>query len=296
MEKVFDVPEISFTDIQSENIRDSNIELRVARLDLIHPIVSGNKLFKLHFFLKDAMAKGFGSIITYGGAYSNHLVATAYACRQLGLKSIGIVRGEAPENISHTLTQCRQYGMELRFVSRGAYKSSAPEALAEQKQHYVIPEGGYHPIGARGASLIMSSLKKEHATHLCTAVGTATTLAGLCIGKNQEKVIGIPVLKSLEDINDRLAFLAPSIQSDFSMWNEYHFGGYAKKSEELISFMNHIFKAHGLATDFVYTAKMMFAVLEKIDSGYFPKGSKVICLHTGGLQGNHSLPAGTLVF
>ena len=303
MKMLFSTLPLEFSAIDTSFYTTRNITLLVARLDRIHPVVSGNKLYKLHYFMEDALASGYQKVVTFGGAYSNHLVATAYACKVSGLQSVGIVRGERPALLSHTLMACESYGMQLQFISREAYKQKEHnnfknEMRTTDSRDILIPEGGYHPHGAKGAALIMDQLNDVHATHVCTAIGTATTIAGLLKNrKNNETVIGVPVLKNMTGIPERISFLNnEQISNDVTLFDDYHFGGYAKKTTELINFMNAFYQQHNLPTDFVYTAKMMYAVIDKIKSGYFPEGSIIVCLHTGGLQGNASFPPGTLVF
>lgn len=292
--------EIQVTQIVNASTIANNVHLQVLRLDLLHPFVSGNKLYKLHYFLKDAIQQGIQNIVTFGGAYSNHLAATAYACDALNLKSYGIVRGEKPEKLSPTLLFCQQFGMVLIFVSRELYRENDSEHFLQnvQGEYILIPEGGFSPEGAKGAALIMENKNITNSTHIVTAVGTATTLAGLCRGAAEmQEVIGIPVIKNMTDIPVRLEELV--LNNDYNppvIFDEYHFGGYAKKNVELLGFMNQIYEEHKLPTDFVYTAKMMFGIFDKIENKYFPKGSVITALHTGGLQGNNSLRIGTLIF
>lgn len=297
---LFNTSNITTDYITADFLLDKNIHLSVVRLDKIHPVVSGNKLFKLHYFLEEAIALSMSGIVTFGGAFSNHLVATAYICKTYGLKCVGIVRGERPVKLSHTLLACIDYGMNLQFISREQYDKKEEaifsETLLQQYINYlIIPEGGYHPKGADGAALIAQFIDNS-TTHICTAIGTATTFAGLLKGaKENQQIIGIPVLKGLTDLDNRISYLIKNKHS-YQLLDGYHFGGYAKKTTELTNFMNNIYSKYNLPTDFVYTSKMMFAIFDGIDNGFFKKGSKITCLHTGGLQGNDSLPKGTLVF
>jgi 1-aminocyclopropane-1-carboxylate deaminase/D-cysteine desulfhydrase-like pyridoxal-dependent ACC family enzyme len=297
---LFNTSIIPIDTISNSSLQQKNVSLSVLRLDKIHPIISGNKLFKLHYFLDEAIKLSLPGIITFGGAHSNHLVATAYACKTLGLKSIGFVRGEKLAKLSNTLIASIDYGMQLHFISRESYKKKEENYFFdrlnnEEMRYLVVPEGGYHPKGSAGAALITQHIS-EDTTHICTALGTATTLAGLLIGaeKNQ-RVIGVPVLKGMHDVTERVNYLAGNHYS-FQLLEGYHFGGYAKKTAQLINFMNQLYCEFNLSTDFVYTAKMMFAVLDSVKNGLFAPGSKITCVHTGGLQGNLSLPAGTLIF
>ncbi len=282
---------------------ENKVQVSVLRLDKIHPAVSGNKIFKLHYFLKEAMASQYKSIITFGGAYSNHLAATAYACKITGIKCTGIVRGEQPKLLSHTLQFCMNNGMQLQFISRQQYAEKEDSSFIQTlKNNYgectIIPEGGYGTEGANGAVLIHQLIKPEAYTHICTAAGTATTAAGILMGATNETVVCVPVLKGMEDIEQRISVCTNNCfnKNQLQVFDEYHFGGYAKKTPELISFMNELWRQHQLPTDFVYTAKMMYAITDKIKQGYFAPGSNVLCLHTGGLQGNLSLPKNSLTY
>ena len=303
MKILFEENELEFNELTGPLLAEKKISLSIARLDKLHPLVSGNKLFKLHYFLAESLKHGHKPILTFGGAYSNHLIATAHACKIAGIRAIGIVRGERSGILSHTLKQCEIDGMELHFISRTEYsnKDSAgflSQLTANFGDCIIIPEGGYHPMGANGASLIMDKLKAKQATHICTAIGTATTVAGLLMNTtDNEMIVGIPVLKQMNDIEDRIAWLCGNkLFNNLLIFDDYDFGGYAKKTNELIEFMNDFFIQYKIPTDFVYTAKMMYAIMDKIKAGYFAEGSNIICLHTGGLQGNDSLPASTLVF
>ena len=294
---------ISFDNIINNSLKEKNISLSIARLDKIHEDVSGNKIFKLHYFIEECLRSSHKTLITFGGAFSNHLVATAFLCSQKGIKSFGIVRGEEPQILSHTLERCKDLGMSLKFISRQNYKNfdSDDEDIDALKNSFgdftMVPEGGYHAAGAKGASLIMDVVRPNKFSHICTAVGTATTLAGLLLKKKMDQeIIAIPVIKNMIDIPERLNYLGVAADKIPIVFGDYHFGGYAKHTKELISFMNSFYTETQIPTDFVYTAKMMYAVYDKINKGYFADGSNILCIHTGGLQGNKSLPQGTLIF
>ena len=294
---------ISFDNIINNRLKEKNISLSIARLDKIHGDVSGNKIFKLHYFIEECLRSSHKTLITFGGAFSNHLVATAFLCSQKGIKSFGIVRGEEPQILSHTLARCKDLGMSLKFISRHNYKhfNSSKEEIDALRNRYgnftMVPEGGYHATGAKGASFIMDVINSGKFSHICTAVGTATTLAGLLLKKKiDQEIIAIPVIKNMVDIPERLNYLGVAVDKKPVVFSDYHFGGYAKHTNELISFMNSFYTETQIPTDLVYTAKMMYAVYDKINSGYFAGGSNILCIHTGGLQGNKSLPPGTLIF
>lgn len=281
-------------------LQQKKIQLQVLRLDKIHPVISGNKIFKLRYFLDEVTNQ---KLVTFGGAYSNHLVATAFACKEKNMDCIGIVRGERPKELSHTLQHCVEYGMELNFISREEYdKKEDARFIDVLKNKYgdciIIPEGGYGVKGAKGAAAIMDYIDDD-VTHICCAIGTATTAAGLLLhAKPRQKIIAFPALKSLNDIEQRLAFLTEGKfnRHQIKIEKDYHFGGYAKKNERLISFMNELYKGYQLPTDFVYTGKMMFGVMDMIEKDRFFPCSKICIIHTGGLQGNLSLPKNTLTF
>ena len=300
---LFPTSKINIQKLSDNLFNQKQVSISVLRLDQLHEIVSGNKLFKLHYFLELAQQQLKEGIVTFGGPYSNHLVATAFACKEIGIKSIGIIRGEQPKVLSHTLQACITHGMELKFITRQEYDQKEETDFLESinfsyPNFLVIPEGGYHPIGANGASLIMD-LVPSNTTHICCAIGTATTFAGLLKNlKNEQQLIGFPVLKNMNDIEERVEFLTSlacnRIQVQI-MYN-YHFGGYAKKNNHLIESMNLIYEKYQLPTDFVYTGKMMTGVIDCIVNDFFKKGSEILCIHTGGLQGNLSLEPGTLKF
>ena len=278
------------------------VKVSMLRLDKIHPEISGNKIFKLHYFLEEAIASSHKTIITFGGAWSNHLSATAYACSISGVKSIGFVRGEEPKSYSHTLRFCSEKGMQLQFISRDLFKNIGTREFIDNLKntfgaHTLIPEGGFSIFGASGAEKITSLITNKNYTHVCCPIGTATTFAGIINGvPDNIKVMGFSVLKNLYDISDRLKTLKVDPSRNFIFNGGYHFGGYAKKTDELIMFINQFYEGNKIPLDFVYTGKMMFGTDDLISKDYFARGSNILCIHTGGLQGNQSLPAGTLNF
>lgn len=292
----------------TENIRKDSLEtscqlsVDVLRLDLIHPVVSGNKWFKLKQYLQLAKQIAKTTLITYGGAYSNHIVATAAAANLHGLKSAGIIRGEEPVAWSPTLTAAKEYGMQLFFITRENYrlKKIPPEIFNsfEETESIFIPEGGYGQLGASGAKDILLQTEAAGYSHIVTAVGTGTTLAGLAMAVSPyQKVIGIPVLKNAFSLEEEIkALLPPAKNASFQLIHDYHFGGYAKRSAAVISFMNDFYGKTGIPTDFIYTGKTFLGVFDLFEKGYFTSRDKVMLLHTGGLQGNVSLPKGTLIF
>ena len=279
-----------------------NITLDVLRIDKIHATISGNKWFKLRYALEEALRSGKKNIITYGGAYSNHLLATAYSCARLGLHCIGIIRGQEVEPpLSQTLLDCEQLGMHLHFISREeyAYKELIYDKFEQRfPDSLTIPEGGAGALGVKGATGILP-LAAGQFTHVCCSVGTGTMMAGLVNSSHDEQfVMGFSALKMPDGDNSIEQFIHKDTngRSNYRIWYEYHFGGYARKNTQLLQFMNSFYSETGVPTDFVYTAKLCFGVLDLIEDDQFPPGSRVLIIHSGGLQGNRSLPKGTLMF
>jgi D-cysteine desulfhydrase len=285
------------------------------RLDRIHPVISGNKWFKLKYHIQEALIQNKKGILTFGGAWSNHLVATALACRQAGLACIGIIRGEAPATPSATLQEVQEYGMQLEFISREAYSDEAaiiPALQEKYPEYFIVPQGGQSHLGVLGAAEILQLAPIESYSHICCATGTGTMLAGLVhAALPHQHVIGICSLKMPDGENNSLnAFVKPYAQAPlptsprsgggahkkYAIFYDYHFGGYARKTSELISFMNSIYQKHKLPTDFVYTGKLLFGILHLVQNDYFQPGSRILMVHSGGLQGNRSLAEGTLTF
>jgi 1-aminocyclopropane-1-carboxylate deaminase len=286
--------------IQSVNAKwiPENTVLDVLRLDEIHPVVSGNKWFKLKYYLEDAKQKGYNSIETFGGPYSNHIIATAFACREYGFKSIGIIRGQRPAKLYPTLINAEEYGMQLQFISRADYKNR--EKISQVDGLYRIEEGGYGSLGAKGAGEILAFVPgMESYTHIVCALGTGTMFAGLINASTvNQTVTGISVLNDNFSITNEVEKLVDKTHShgDYTIIHGYHFGGYAKHPPQLINFMTMAWNKYNVPTDIVYTAKTLYALQQMALNGHFAAGSKILMVHSGGLQGNVSLPAGVLPF
>ena len=285
---------------QLTHFSTEKVTLDVLRLDLLHPVVSGNKWFKLRYYLEDAMATHKTTIATFGGAYSNHIVATAFAAKEAGLNSIGFIRGERAAELSPSLTEAMHYGMQLVFVERNRYQDK--ESIINKNQqpdYYWVREGGNGILGAKGAADILLTADTSHYSHILCATGTGTMMAGLIKGCAQRQTVtGISVLKNNFSIEEEIRSLLATDeqQRPFSILHDYHFGGYAKHPADLIEFMRETWQTEQLPTDIVYTSKLLFAAKQLILNHYFPAGSKVLIIHSGGLQGNCSLPADTLPF
>jgi len=288
----FDYP-LSIDEVDLSPWTPQPIGLDVLRLDRIHPVISGNKWFKLKGWLQLATASTSRQIVTFGGAWSNHIIAAAYAAKLTGLRATGIIRGEEPARLSDTLQAAAGYGMQLEFISRETYQQKEdPAFLRQLSDRYpgsmIIPEGGAGAPGITGSREILDAVDKTRYTHILCAVGTATMYQGLAAAALPEQsVIGIAVLKGFPD--------PPAGQSN-RIIPDYHFGGYARQTAALLDFMNEFHQATGIPSDFVYTGKLFYAALDLIRSNLFPAGSRLLVIHSGGLQGNRSLPPDRLHF
>ncbi len=287
------------TDLPLEKIKSSfveshDVELYVYRLDLNHPQISGNKPHKLKYNLEAAKAQNKKTLLTFGGAFSNHIAATAAAGKEQGFRTIGIIRGEALEGGNPTLNFAEECGMELHFVSRTLY--SDKEALTKfvdekfsEANCFIIPEGGSNEEGITGCSEIIKEIPLDFDI-VCCPCGTGTTLAGIILSlKPHQSAIGFQVLKGEGYIKQEVKKWLerhPTASKKWEVNEGYHFGGYAKLKPELLNFMLGFEKENAIPLDYIYTGKMMFGLLELIRQEKFKKGSRIIALHTGGLQGN----------
>ncbi len=276
--------------IQQINLPDFNangVTVYIKRDDMLHPFVSGNKWRKLFYVLDDAQQKNSNHLVSFGGAYSNHLVALACAGAMYQFKTTAFVRGEEVNN--HMLNLCKLYGMELIFVSREAYKNKLDLYYEFAQQHvntYFIDEGGKGELAAKGCTHILDDA--DGFTHTVCAVGTGTTLAGLAKGAQLKNITaeGICVLKGAEAMDHEIGALAGF---DVKVHHEFSCGGYAKTDTELLDFMQHFTMHTGILLDQVYTAKMMLAISKLIAQKYYPTNSKILTIHTGGLLGMLSI-------
>lgn len=277
----------------------SVVESSILRLDKLHPIVSGNKWFKLRYYIEDAIANKATTIASFGGPYSNHLVALAFAAKENNLKSIGYVRATKEDTLTPSLQEALAYGMQLEFMGRThfqAIKNDLLKANNKEKAVYFIDEGGYGALGAKGAATILNKHCKDFTT-IIAAVGTGTMLAGLInAAEAHQNVIGIPVLKNEKSIKTEIKTLLKDSTKQFTLVHNFHQGGYAKTNPALIAFMNRLWETEKIPSDIVYTGKLLMAVESLLKENYFKAGSKILVIHSGGLQGNRSLPSGTLVY
>jgi 1-aminocyclopropane-1-carboxylate deaminase/D-cysteine desulfhydrase-like pyridoxal-dependent ACC family enzyme len=284
--------------LNDNHFKNENIHVDVLRLDKIHPVISGNKWFKLKYWLQNAAEKNYTTIATFGGAFSNHILATAYACNKQNFNCIGFIRGEEPKHYSQTLLDAKALNMQLKFISRDDYKNKQ-NIIQKNASLFFIPEGGYGKAGAAGATEIMQLMPDASTyNYIICATGTGTMLAGIINASLQHQTCtGISVMKNNFSLKDEVfALLNSESKNHVEILHDYHFGGYAKHTQSLIDFMNEVWNKFQLPLDFVYTAKALYAVYHLTEKNYFKPDSKVLFIHSGGLQGNRSLKEKTLLY
>lgn len=276
--------------IQHPLLEQHQVALWIKREDLLHPVVSGNKFRKLKYNIKAALAQRQETVLTFGGAYSNHVVATACAAKEAGLKAVGVIRGEELQEKwedNPTLVQAASYDMQFLFVTREAYrlKNEAKYLSKLEKEFgafYLIPEGGTNALAVKGCEEILTAEDKDFDVVAC-AVGTGGTVAGIINSLTEkQQVLAYPALKGdfLKAEIDKFA-----TNKQWQLVTDYHFGGYAKVTEPLIRFINEYKRDTGIPLDPIYTGKMLFGLWQAIGQGNFTKGTKILAIHTGGLQG-----------
>ena len=280
--------------INSRFLAEHEIHLYVYRLDLNHTYISGNKLYKLHYNIEAVKKENKTTILTFGGAFSNHIAATAAAGKELKLKTIGIIRGEEYPELNPTLRFAKEQGMELHYVLRTLYQNKKELESYIHKQfgtdtYYLIPEGGSNKLGIEGCREITKSIPIDFDT-ICCPCGTGATLTGIVLSlQKHQKAIGFQILKAEKYIEREVSEWLQQFSSDQKNWDiheSYHFGGYAKLKTELVDFIKLFEKENAIPLDYVYTGKMMFGIYDLIKKGEFKRGQTIIAVHTGGLQGN----------
>lgn len=270
--------------------------ISMLRLDVIHPVVSGNKWYKLQYYLQEAQQNQSTGILTFGGVYSNHLVAAAAAAQASGLKSIGIVRGlHAADSLTPTLKDCVSFGMQLVFVTKEEYNrkyDAAYRATLNEKYngYYIIDEGGAGEFGVKGSETIAGYIP-EGCTHICLSSGTGTTLCGIRrVLKDGVNVLGyVPMKGGVYIRKDIDSYLLVHLHGSYTLFEDWHFGGFGKQNDELVDFMNAFYRTNNIPLDMVYTGKMMFGMQQQLAARYFPENARLLCIHTGGLQGNSTI-------
>jgi 1-aminocyclopropane-1-carboxylate deaminase len=268
----------------------NGISLEIKREDLLHPFISGNKFRKLKYNLLQAKAENQKTVLTFGGAYSNHIAAVAYAGKEQGFKTIGVIRGdELAGKIAEnpTLKFAQECGMQFEFVTREDYRlKTEPDFIANLEQKfgsfYLVPEGGTNEYAIKGCEEILTEEDAKF-DYVCCAVGTGGTISGIINSAlPHQKVLGFPALKG-DFLKDEIRKFATN--ENWELITYYHFGGYGKVNEELIQFINQFYKQTQVPLDPIYTGKMVFGVIDLIQKNYFPDNAKILLIHTGGLQG-----------
>ncbi len=295
---ILNLTNVTIQKIQS--LSKNEVNTSILRLDLLHPIISGNKWFKLRYYIEEAIRYKKKSIASYGGAFSNHLVALAFACKQNGLQSIGFIRGEKPTKLSPTLISAASFGMELHFISRELYRDKVKLMNEYDDPNWLwVNGGGYGLLGAEGAATIAELFQQSSFSNIICSVGTGTMIAGIIKSAEcYQQIIGISALKNNFSIQNEINNLLSESEKKkhYFINHEYHFGGYSKYTDTLINFMNTLWITEQIPTDIVYTGKLMYATNELINTNYFKPKSNLLIIHSGGLQGNSSLLNGQLLF
>lgn len=279
-------------EILTQEIKLSNpkFSLFIRREDLIHPFISGNKFRKLKYNLVQAKVENHHTLLTFGGAFSNHIAATAFAGKEYGFKTIGIIRGDELESkilINPTLKFAQECGMQFKFVTREEYRHKTEADFIENLKNefgdfYYVPEGGTNEFAVQGCEEILTQDDSQY-DFVCTAVGTGGTISGIINSSfPHQKVLGFPALKG-DFLNNEIRKFVH--KENWELITDYHFGGYGKVNPELIAFVNQFYAENQVPLDPIYTGKMVFGVIDLISTNYFPENSKILLIHTGGLQG-----------
>jgi 1-aminocyclopropane-1-carboxylate deaminase len=285
---------LTYTPTPIQEIHDplfekAGVRVFIKREDLNHPYVSGNKWWKLKYNLEEAIKLKHNTLLTFGGAYSNHIYATAAAAQELGLKSIGIIRGEETLPLNDTLAFAKSKRMQLHYVSRETYRKKSESVFTENLhrqfgEFYLIPEGGTNTLAVKGVTEFAQTLGNDF-DYLCCAVGTGGTLAGLINEFRGEKsIVGFSVLKGGNFLKTEIENLLPTKYTNWDLLTEYHFGGYAKTTPQLNQFIHAFNTNTNILIEPIYTGKLFAGVYDLISNGYFQKGSTIFVLHSGGLR------------
>lgn len=281
---------ITIQSLEKDVFESKRLRVLVQREDLLNPDLAGNKWRKLKYNLIKAKELNCTSLLTFGGAYSNHIAATASAGQIFGFKTIGVIRGEAPAELNKTLQNAKSQGMELHFVSRSSYRDKSKLShlfLQKYPNAYLVPEGGTNKFALKGCQEIIENCPlAEEIDYFCVASGTGGTAAGMIQAlPKQSSLISFSVLKG-DFIKRNISTILGEDQFDnWTVNNDFHFGGYAKFNQGLIDFINSFKKQYKIALDPVYTGKLFYGVFDLIRKDYFPIGSTIVIVHTGGQQG-----------
>tara|TARA_B100001564_G_scaffold359175_1_gene379970 strand:+ start:1665 stop:2549 length:885 start_codon:yes stop_codon:yes gene_type:complete len=279
---------IKTEEITSKLLSKNDIKLYVKRIDLIDKYISGNKWYKLKYNIKSAINNSKKCVLTYGGAYSNHLLATAVISNQHNLKSIGLVRGEKKQNLNPILRLVEQYGMHVDYISRSYYrmrddKNMITDLKRKYGDFYLIPQGGTNNLGVKGAQEILTDLDSQ--SYICVPVATGGTISGIINSSNKkQKILGFKTLKGVGDLEENIKKFTNN--NNWNLLDDYTFGGFAKYDTDLVNFIKDFDLNYSIKLDIIYTSKMMYGLFDLIRKGYFKRKSSILAIHTGGLQGN----------
>ena len=298
LSKLFEINEVDLEEVKFPGISTSDFKIFVLRIDKLHREISGNKWFKLKYNLIEAEKLNHKTLITFGGAYSNHIYAVASAGKEFGFDTIGIIRGEEYFPLNPTLQFAVDCGMKLFYLNRAEYKNRNDKAFQEKLKikfdnPYMIPEGGTNQLALMGTEEIVNHIKTNF-DYICTACGTGGTIAGIISSlKGEKKILGFLALKGGEflenDIRELVTERSSQSYNNWKLITDYHFGGYAKIDISLINFINEFESINNFKLDYIYTSKMFYGIRELLKQEYFSKGAKIVLLHTGGIQGNKGM-------
>ncbi len=303
------LPKIPLQTLDDKLFQEKQVQVFMLRLDQSDTLISGNKWFKLKYNIEAAKKNNYQTLLSFGGAYSNHIHAVAAAAKRYGFSSIGIIRGEAHQPLNETLADAVNMGMHLHYINRQDYRKKNDPLFLDKLIHcfadsmgkiYVIPEGGTNNLALKGAAEIPQLIPINY-QYLCLGCGTGGTLAGISYSLRniiETNIIGFPALKGGEFLNQEIKILQQNYAfskqkaeqcSNWSLNCDYHFGGFAKKDPSLLSFMSYFQQTHNIELDFLYTGKMMYGIYDLCRKNYFKPQSTIVAIHTGGLQGNRSI-------
>jgi 1-aminocyclopropane-1-carboxylate deaminase len=281
--------------IQDPLLEAARVRLSLKRDDLIHPQVSGNKWRKLLYNVDAAREAGHSTLLTFGGAYSNHIAATAAAGKEWGLKTIGLIRGEEHMPLNPTLRLASEQGMQLHYIGREAYRQKEePLVLLELEERfgrfYYLPEGGSNALAVKGCAELIDEIDPQEYDFLAVACGTGATLAGIVAGLNRKRqALGFPVLKGGSFLKTAVDSLTEAyngqVYHNYQLMTDYHVGGYAKWNPALVQFINDFKHRHGISLDPIYTGKLLYGLFDLVKKGWFKPGTRLLAIHTGGHQG-----------
>ncbi|HEX7357193.1 MAG TPA: pyridoxal-phosphate dependent enzyme [Ignavibacteriaceae bacterium] len=295
---IIENPITPLTEIFDPLFEQKQIRILIKREDLTDDFISGNKWYKLKYNLIEAEKLGFNTLLTFGGAYSNHIHATAAAGNKYGFKTIGVIRGEEHLPLNPTLSSAQKNGMIIEYIDRKSYINKYDESLIKELKDkfgdfYLIPEGGSNHLAIKGCAEIIPSITTDF-NFICSACGTGGTLAGLILGLDSKSfALGFSVLKGGEflyqNVQTLLSYYQKENLKNFLINLDYHFGGYAKTNSSLNNFCRTFEEKHNIPIEPIYTGKMFYGIYDLIRCDFFPPESKIIAIHTGGLQGLEGL-------